>query len=93
MGLAFGTVTRFTTRSLYAVLESRCTWCDMFTLSPEARDELTFWSSSLNARPIWHSPSAIRFVYSDASESGYGGFILSMVHVYHMVSGPMQRLR
>ena len=42
-------------------------------------EELTFWSSSLegyNSRPIWHSPSAVRVVYSDASETGNGGFVV-----------------
>ena len=78
MGLAFGPVSRFMTRNLYAVLESRNVWCDTFTLSTEAVEELTFWSSSLegyNSRPICHSPSAVRVVYSDASEMGYGGFL------------------
>ena len=44
MGLAFGPISRFMTRSLYAVLESRCAWCEMLTLSSEAREELNFWS-------------------------------------------------
>ena len=74
MGLAFGPISRFMTRSLYAALESRCTWCEMLTLSSEAREELNFWSSSLgeyNSQPIWHTPSAV--VYTDASDTGYGG--------------------
>ena len=67
------------TRSLYAVLESRCAWCDMLTLSSEAREELNFWSSSLgeyNSQPIWHTPSAVRVVYTDASDTGYGGYVV-----------------
>ena len=79
MSLAFGPVSRFMTRSMYAVLQSRYAWCDRLALTDEAMDELTFWSSSLedyNAQPIWHSPSAVRFVYSDASETGYGGFVV-----------------
>lgn len=50
----------------------------MLTLSPEAMEELTFWCSSLidyNAQSIWHSPSAVRVVYSDGSEAGCGGFV------------------
>ena len=76
MGLAFGTVTRFMTRSLYAVLESRMAWCEVLPLSDEALEELEFWTQSLecyNARPIWHTPSVVRVVYADASETGYGG--------------------
>ena len=79
MSLAFGPVSRFMTRSLYAVLEHRVAWCDMLTLSSEALQELTFWATSLenyNAQPIWHSPSAVRVVYSDASDTGYGGFVM-----------------
>ena len=83
MGLAVGPVSRFMTRSLYAVLESRQMWCGMLTLSEEARSELEFWSASLadyKAQPIWHSPSAVRVVYSDASDTGYGGYIVEHGH-------------
>ena len=79
MGLAFGPISRFMTRSLYAVLESRCAWCEMLTLSAEAREELNFWSSSLeeyNSQPIWHTPSAVRVVYTDASDTGYEGYVV-----------------
>ena len=79
MSLAFGPVSRLMTRSLYAVLESRQSWCESLQLSSEAIAELDFWSSNLevyNAQPIWHSPSAVRVVYSDASETGYGGYVV-----------------
>ena len=79
MGLAIGPVSRFMTCSLYAALESRQTWCDLLRLSPEARAELRFWSASLSeysSQPIWRSPSAMRVVYSDASETGYGGYVV-----------------
>ena len=75
MGLAIGPVSRFMTRSLYAALETRQAWCDLLGLSPEARAELRFWSASLAeyiAQPIWRS---LRVVYSDASDTGYGGYI------------------
>ena len=78
MGIAFGPVSRFMTRP-YAVLESRQSWWDTLQLSPEAQAELSFWSSNLekfNAQPIWHSPSAVRVVYSDASDTGYGGYVV-----------------
>ena len=84
MGLEFGPISRFMTRSLYAVLESRCAWCEMLTLSSEAREELNFWSSSLgeyNSQPIWHTPSAVRVVYTDASDTGYGGYAINRVFV------------
>ena len=54
-------------------------WCEVLPLSDEALEELEFWSQSLecyNARPIWHTPSAVRVVYADASETGYGGYVV-----------------
>ncbi len=79
MGLAFGPESRFMTHSLYAVLESRHAWCETLLLSGEASEELRFWAASLddyNAQPIWHSPSAVRVVYSDASDTGYWGYVV-----------------
>ena len=69
LDLAFGQVSRFMTQCLYAVLESRIAWCDVLTLSHEASKELEFWSCG-------HTPSAVRVVYSDASETGYGGYVV-----------------
>ena len=80
MELAFGPVSRFMTRSMYTVLESRHTWCDRLTLTHEACNELQFWASSLdryNCQPIWRTPSAVRVVYSDARETGFGGYVVA----------------
>ena len=79
LGLAIGAVSRFMTRSLYSALESRVAWCDKIVLSSDARAELEFWDKCIadyKAQPIWHSPSAVRFVYSDASDTGYGGYVV-----------------
>ena len=79
MSLAIGPVSRFMTRSMYAVLESRLSWCDSLDISQDARQELEFWKACLtdyNCQPIWHSPSAVRVVYSDASDTGYGGYVV-----------------
>ena len=79
MSLAFGSVSRFMTRSLYSILEDRQSWYEALQFSPEAKAELLFWESNLenyNAQPIWHSPSAVRVVYSDASNSGFGGYVV-----------------
>ena len=73
MSLALGPVARFMTRALYA----RNAWCEFLAVTNEARDELLFWVDCLqeyNPQPIWHSPSAVRCVYSDASDTGYGGY-------------------
>ena len=29
-----------------------------------------------NCQPIWQSPSAVRVVYADASDTGYGGYVV-----------------
>ena len=79
MGLAIGPVSRFMIRSVYVALEARQSWCDLLRLSPEARAELEFWVASFadyNSQPIWHSPSAMRVVYSDASDTGYGWYVV-----------------
>ena len=88
MGLALGPVARFMTRALYSVLETRRAWCDILSVPPEAREELLFWVESLqeyNSQPIWHSPSAVRCVYSDASDTGYGGYTVE--HGMHVAQG------
>ena len=77
MSLALGPVARFMTRALYSVLETRSAWCEFLAVPNEAREELLFWVDCLqeyNSQPIWHSPSALRCVYSDASDTGYGGY-------------------
>ena len=65
------------TRHMYALLNSRMYWCQRLEINPEARSELEFWDMQvdcINGHEIWHSPSAVRVVYSDASDSGYRGF-------------------
>ena len=51
----------------------------MLKVSPEPALELQFWLFNLeshNGQSIWHSPSSFWLVYSDASNSGYGGYII-----------------
>ena len=79
MGLAIGPVSRFMTRSMYALLETRQSWGDVLEIGPEAHQELEFWNGSLadySCQPIWHYPSAVRVLYSDASDTGYGGYVV-----------------
>ena len=47
MSLAIGPVSRFMTRSIYMLLESRLSWWDMLKITPDARQELEFWKASL----------------------------------------------
>ena len=88
MGLGIGPITRFMTRSMYTLLESRASWNCFLRLTPEAQREIKFWIEGLrqyNSQPIWYTPSSIRVVYTDASESGYGGYIVE--HGCHVAMG------
>ena len=81
MSIAIGPVTRLMTRNLYAMLNSHQAWCDNLELSTDAKSELQFWAQELmkfNGQDIWPIPSAIRVVYTDASQSGYEDTQLSM---------------
>ena len=44
-------------------------------------EESVFWQSNLdnlNGRCIWFKSSAVRVAYSDASDTGYGGYIVEL---------------
>ena len=54
-------------------------WCQKLTLSDGASQEIDFWLSEItkfNGTHIWPKPSAVRVVYSDASATGYGGYMV-----------------
>ena len=73
-----GPITRLMTRALYATLQRKVAWCQKLTLSSEASQELDFWINEIshfNGQHIWPKPSAVRMVYSDASATGYGGYV------------------
>ena len=81
MGRAIGPVARLRTRALYQVIEERWSWSGLVMLSEEARQELQFWNQnmhSLNGQPIWFSTGATRVVFSDASATGYGGYVIEL---------------
>ena len=85
--LAVGPIARLRTRALYRVIESRVTWKSCVVLSEEAKGELKFWFDNLeflNGQNIWRSPSAVRVVYSDASDTGFAGYLVEHgMHVAH----------
>ena len=79
MSLAIGPVSRFMTCCMYALLETRVSWWVRLEITPEDRQELEFWRACMadyNCQPIWHSPSAVRVVYADTSDTGYGGYVV-----------------
>ena len=77
MALALGPVARLMTRNLYTMLNAKSSWYQELLVTQEALEELTFWqdhSKRFNGQNIWPEPSAVRVVYSDASNTGYGGY-------------------
>ena len=84
MSIALGTVTRLMTRNLYAVLNLSTSWCQEVPLTQESLQEVEFWLSEIgrfNGHGIWPKPSAVRVVYSDASSTGYGGYMVEHGHL------------
>ena len=81
MSLAIGPVARLRTRALYSVINARSSWANKLFLTEDARSELYFWKECLpmyNGRAIWFESGATRVAYSDASATGYGGFIVEV---------------
>ena len=77
MGLALGPVVRLWTRSLYRDILSSASWDSPFHMSDDAVCEVLFWRDNFNnsGYPIWSpSPKPEVLSFSDASESGWGGF-------------------
>ena len=66
---------------LHAVISQRRFWSDRLYLSKDACNELAFWQQNvavLNGRSIWFSPSVTRVAHSDASSTGYGGYVIEL---------------
>ena len=81
MNLGLGSVARLMTRNLYAIINCRNTWNDKVVWTEEAWGEINFWENnieSLNGREMRYSAGAVRLVYSDASDSGYGGYTVDV---------------
>ena len=77
MGLALGPVVQLWTRSLYRDILSSASWDSPFHMSHDAVCEVLFWCDNFNnsGYPILSaSPKPEVLSFSDASESGWGGF-------------------
>ena len=69
------------TRSLYTIINYRNTWNDKVVWTEKAWGEIKFWENnieSLNGKEMRYSAGAVRLVYSDASDSGYGGYAVNV---------------
>ena len=76
MWLGLGDIGRLMARAL---LQSHASWCDILCLDEECMREIGFWLDNIRAykrQSLWHSSSAVRIVFSDASDTGYSGCIV-----------------
>lgn len=79
MSCAVGNITRLLTRNCFAALEQRTSWDQPLDVSLEIRNELLFWQNnidSINGKPMSPKSSAVGVVYSDASDTGFGGYFV-----------------
>ena len=89
MSIAVGNITRLLTRQCYTAIEQRNTWDDFIIITPEIHRELIFWLNnieSLHGKPMRPKSSAVGLVYSDASDTGFGGYMVQCGRDF--VSGP-----
>jgi len=79
MSIAIGPLTQLFTRNMYKFIETRDSWFTRYFLDEELEFELKFWQRALreaNGFRILNQPVTTRIVYSDASGTGYGGYIV-----------------
>ena len=72
---------RLMSLAMYAQISAQNSWFSNFYLEDWVVEELVFWQSNLdhlNGRRIWFKSSAVRVAYSDASDTGYGGYIVEL---------------
>ena len=77
---AIGPLTSLMTRRMYKFVDNGEYWDEPKKLTSEARREIMFWSESIvahNGYRIKPKHAITKVVYSDASNDGYGGYIVS----------------
>lgn len=79
--LVTGNIAKVMTKALHVSIESRYSWDSCIVLSSQALDELAFWGANvdhLNKSIIGHKAECSRIVCSDASGTGFGGYIVDV---------------
>ena len=77
MTIALGPIARLFTRQMYFVIANRISWRGHVVVSEPLAQELKFWLhhvDAFNGYAIKRKFSATAIVYSDASDTGFGGF-------------------
>ena len=81
MSKAIGPSVYLHTRHMYYAIESRKSWVSIIFCSSKVIEELKLWSTnvdSLNGKKLFDQPQSFdSLVYSDASQQGYGSYIVS----------------
>ena len=83
MTMALGPIGRLFTRQMYYVIACRESWQDVVTISEPVAQELKFWLNhvdAFNGYTIKRKFSATAIVFSDASDSGFGGYTAIVGH-------------
>ena len=83
MQLAIGPLVRLFTRNMYHEIENRTSWYEPKIISKETKAELEFWLNNINIyNGYTFKPRALTtcLVFKDASDDGYGGFILKCLN-------------
>ena len=78
MHLSLGPIVRLFSRSLYALIEGRKTWYEPIQLTEDASADLKFWLDNINSRngfTFKPRPTTSKVMFTDASDTGYGGFV------------------
>ena len=77
--IAIGPLTRLFTRQMYSFIETRKSWYEKRLIDNLLFEELSFWLRNLentNGFEIRQNQATSKIIYSDASNSGYGGYIV-----------------
>ena len=76
---AMGNLTNLFTRQMYRFIETREAWYQERIIPDNVIEELKFWLHNLddkNGHGIKNNPTITKVIYSDASDKGYGGYIV-----------------
>ncbi|XP_071149234.1 uncharacterized protein [Mytilus edulis] len=79
MQAAMGSVVRLRTRSLYECIMQKASWDSPVSIKEKAFDEVVFWKENvefLNGKELLDEKVCTSVVYTDASGTGFGGYIV-----------------
>uniref|UniRef100_A0A7M5XJR3 Reverse transcriptase domain-containing protein n=1 Tax=Clytia hemisphaerica TaxID=252671 RepID=A0A7M5XJR3_9CNID len=79
MAQAIGPLVYLFTKQLYKFVESSFSWDKKRLLTFDVRQELEFWKENLEVTKSFRintQPEVTKIVFSDASETGYGGYVV-----------------